>query len=148
MSKQDVEPPRVIAIEDNPADARLAREGVKTVETELDFQVHNSGAEAIERLKAIDPEPQAAHPDLILLDLNLPGKSGFEVLTAIRTETAFQHVPVVVVSSSENRSDIRRVYELSGNAYVVKPVDPDEYIEMIGAIVDFWTLNATGAYHD
>lgn len=148
MSRQDVETPRVVAVEDNPADSRLVEEGVDAVEAELDLKIHDNGSKAVERLVAIEPETPAAHPDLVFLDLNLPGKSGFEVLSDIRNETAFQNVPVVVVSSSENSDDITRAYEMSANAYVVKPVDPDEYIEMVGAIVDFWTLAATKPHHD
>jgi CheY-like chemotaxis protein len=75
---------------------------------------------------------------LILLDLNLPGKSGVDVLQTVRDESRFSSVPVVVVSSSENPDDIRRVYERSANAYVTKPTDPDEYIQMIVATVRFW----------
>ncbi|ESS10090.1 MAG: HoxA-like transcriptional regulator [uncultured archaeon A07HN63] len=78
------------------------------------------------------------HPDLILLDLNLPGNAGLEILEIVRNESAFQRVSVVVISSSENPADINRSYELSANAYITKPADPDEYISMIGAAVGFW----------
>jgi len=66
----------------------------------------------------------------------------------IREETAFPDVPVVVVSSSENREDINRVYEQSANAYVMKPADPDDYIRMIDATVDFWIATATPSTND
>jgi CheY-like chemotaxis protein len=135
--------PRVFAIEDNPADARLVKEGIDEAGVELDLQIIHSGQRAIERLTRFDSTKPEAHPDLILLDLNLPGKSGFEVLSVIRNETTFPDVPVIAVSSSENPDDVRRVYELSGNAYVTKPVDPDEYIRMINAAVDFWIANVT-----
>lgn len=135
--------PRVFAIEDNPADVRLVEEGVDTAGIELDLQVINSGQRAIDQLTAIDADSPENPPDLILLDLNLPGKSGFELLETIRNETDFQDVPVVVVSSSENPDDINRVYDLSANAYVTKPTDPDEYIEMINATVSFWIASIT-----
>lgn len=145
MSERDSETrtPRVVAVEDNPADVRLVEEGIESAETTLEFKVHKTGGRAIEKLASLAPESTAVHPDLVFLDLNLPEKSGFDVLRTIRTETAFQHVPVVVVSSSENSHDIRRVYELAANAYVVKPVDPDEYIQMVEAAVDFWILHTT-----
>lgn len=135
--------PLVFAIEDNPADVRLIEEGVDAAGIELDLEVIHSGQRAIEQLTTIDAEASDSYPDLVLLDLNLPGKSGFEVLAAIRTETAFQDVPVVVVSSSENSDDIRRVYESSANAYVMKPADPDEYIRMVDAAIEFWITNVT-----
>lgn len=135
--------PRVFAIEDNPADARLVKEGADDAEVDLDLQIIHNGRQAIDRLTAIEPTEPGTHPDLILLDLNLPGKSGFEVLSAVRNETAFPDVPVIAVSSSENPEDVKRVYELSANAYVTKPADPDEYIRMIHAAVDFWIANVT-----
>lgn len=135
--------PRVVAVEDNPGDVRLVEEGVAAAATGVDLRVIKSGREAIERLTSLDAGDSGEHPDLILLDLNLPGRSGFDVLRPVRTETDFRDVPVVVVSSSQNQDDITRVYELSGNAYVTKPSDPDDYIEMIAAIVDFWIDSAS-----
>lgn len=150
MSDRSVEmsTPRLFAIEDNPADVRLLKEGVDAAGVDLDLNVINSGGEAIERLTAIDPDSPEVKPDLVFLDLNLPGKSGFDVLESIRTETAFQDVPVVVISSSENSDDIRRVYESAANAYVTKPADPDEYIQMIEAAIDFWITNVTLSLND
>ena len=135
--------PRVFAIEDNPADARLVREGVDATAQTIDLEVINSGREAAERLTAVGADTPEDHPDLILLDLNIPGKSGFDLLETIRNETAFPDVPVVVVSSSESPDDINHVYELSANAYVTKPADPDDYIGMIDATVDFWIATVT-----
>lgn len=130
--------PLVVAVEDNPGDIRLVEEGVAAAATEIDLRIIKSGRAAIDRLTSLAAADSRDHLDLILLDLNLPGKSGFDVLRAVRTETDFRDVPVVVVSSSQNQDDITRVYELSGNAYVTKPSDPDDYIEMIAAIVSFW----------
>lgn len=141
----DADVPRLVAIEDNPADVRLLEEGVDAAGIELDLQVINSGQQAVEQLTAVAADSPENHPNLILLDLNLPGKSGLEVLATVRNETVFQDVPVVVVSSSENVDDINRVYELSANAYVTKPADPDDYIGMIGATVDFWIATATAS---
>ncbi len=141
--------PRVVAVEDNPADVRLVEEGVDASEVELDLRVINSGRQAIERLTAIDAETPRHHPNLLLLDLNIPGRSGFDVLAAIRNETVFPDVPVVVVSSSESRDDVNRAYDLSANAYVTKPADPDDYIEMITATVELWVASTDrSAIHD
>lgn len=132
--------PRVVAVEDNPGDVRLIEEGIDAAGIALDLTVINNGRRAIEALT--DLEDTRDHPDLLLLDLNVPGNSGFDVLEAVRTETAFRNVPVVVVSSSENADDIQRVYESAANAYVTKPTDPDEYIRMIVSAVEFWIENA------
>lgn len=135
--------PHVFAIEDNPADVRLVKEGVDAADIELTLRVLNSGQQAADQLMSIDAESPEDHPDLILIDLNLPGKSGFDLLEVVRNESAFENAPVVIVSSSENSDDINRSYELSANAYVTKPSDPDEYIEMIDATVNFWIATAT-----
>lgn len=135
--------PRVVAVEDNPADVRLMREGIEATDIEVTLSVYNSGRVAADDLRAIDDESPDDHPDLILLDLNLPGKSGLDLLTLVRTETGFHDVPVVIISSSENPEDINRVYEHAANAYITKPADPDEYIEMIDATIEFWLTTAT-----
>jgi len=142
-SVSDMTTPKVFVIEDNPADVRLVREGIDTTGIGIEVTVINSGRQAAERLTAIEADRPEDHPDLILLDLNLPGKSGFDLLETVRTETVFPEVPVVVVSSSENSEDINRAYEQSANAYVMKPADPDDYIGMIDATVDFWIATAT-----
>ena len=140
--------PRIVVIEDNPADVRMVKEGIDATDIEVTVTVINSGRQAAERLTAIEADRPEKHPNLILLDLNLPGRSGFDILELIREETAFPDVPVVVVSSSENREDINRVYEQSANAYVMKPTDPDDYIRMIDATVDFWIATATPSTND
>ena len=144
----DVSTPNVFVIEDNPADVRLVREGTDATDIEVEVTVINSGRQAAERLTTIEADRPEDYPDLLLLDLNLPGKSGFELLKTVRTETVFPQVPVVVVSSSENQEDINRAYEQSANAYVVKPADPDDYIGMIDATVDFWIATVTSSTND
>ena len=134
--------PRVIAVEDNPADVHLLREGIAVADIDLDLTVYNNGWEAAESLAAIAPDAVDEHPDLILMDLNLPGRTGFELLELIRTDNGFQDVPVVIVSSSENPADIDRAYEQGANAYATKPADPDEYIRMIDATIEFWIKTA------
>lgn len=140
MSEQTTQsmPVRIVAVEDNPGDVRLTEEGVETVEKNVELRVLNNGTETIEWLTDGDDAEPAEEIGLLLIDLNLPGSSGFEILEAIRDEPSLSDVPTVVVSSSENRDDVRRAYELSANSYITKPVDPDEYIQTIGAATRFW----------
>jgi len=142
-SAADTAVPRLFVVEDNPADVRLVREGVDAIDTELRLEVINSGQQAAERLTAIEADGPEDYPDLVLLDLNLPGRSGFDLLQTVRNETAFPNVPVVIVSSSKNADDIDRAYELAANAYVTKPADPDDYIGMVDTTVDFWIATVT-----
>lgn len=130
--------PRIVAVEDNPADVRLMEEGIKTAGVELTVTIYNSGRAAADQFKSVNADSPEKHPDLILLDLNLPGRSGLDLLNLVRSESDFSDVPVVIISSSESPDEINRVYEHAANAYITKPTDPDEYIEMIDAIIEFW----------
>lgn len=129
--------PRVVSIEDNPGDIRLIEEGITAVDSEIELRSCNNGRRAIDLLTS-DGGLLAESIDLVLLYLNLPGRSGFEILKRLREASAFDTIPIVVLSSSTNRDDRRRVYEWSANAYITKPTDPDEFIQTIGAVVRFW----------
>lgn len=142
-STTDPSGPRVFVIEDNPADARLVKEGAATADAEPDLHIITSGRQAAKQLRGIDADCHESHPDLLLIDLNLPGKSGFDLLGIVRNESVFQHVPAVIVSSSENQDDINRSYRMSASAYLTKPADPDDYIRMISGTIDFWILTTT-----
>ena len=138
----DSTPLCVLSVEDNPGDIRLIEEAVAAVADDVRLRQYSHGQRAIEALSGAD-ESTHPSPDLVFVDLNLPGKSGVEILRRIRENASPDDVPVVVVSSSENPEDIRRVYAASANAYLTKPADPDAFIEMIAAAVRFW-LPITG----
>jgi len=80
----------------------------------------------------------APRPDLILLDLNLPRKDGREVLAAIKTDDDLRHIPVVVLTTSQDERDILSAYHLHANCYIVKPVDLDQFITIVQSIKHFW----------
>lgn len=137
MSKTAGSHSRVLAIEDNRADILLVEQGIEEAPYPVELQSIRNGNRAIEWLTDHSGDPPAM-PQLILLDLNLPGKPGFEVLRTVRADSSFNDVPVAVVSSSQNPADIERAYRTGANAYVMKPKDPDEYIEMVVAAIEFW----------
>jgi len=130
----------VLSVEDNPGDIRLIKEGVDAVGDNIELRQYTNGQQTIDAFVEDDLHPEGI--DLVFLDLNLPGKSGLEILQRIRKEQAYDRVPVVVLSSSENPDDIQRVYEESGNAYLTKPVDPDKFIQTIVAAIQFWISTA------
>jgi two-component system, chemotaxis family, response regulator Rcp1 len=132
------EPIEILLVEDNPGDARLAVEALK------DSKVHNNlyhvkdGVEAMNFLRRRGSYVDVPVPDLILLDLNLPRKDGREVLEEIKEDPELKLVPVVVLTTSEAERDLVRTYDLHANAYVVKPIDLDRFVEVVQAIEDFW----------
>lgn len=129
--------PRIVSIEDNPGDIRLIEEAISTVDGDIELVQYSNATDALAALTASD-DTAGLDVDLLLLDMNIPGKSGLEILTQLRTESSTDSLPIVVVSSSENPEDIRRVYEESANAYIKKPADPDEFIQRIRDAVRFW----------
>lgn len=131
-------PIEVLLVEDNPADVRLTQEALR--EGKVRNRLHSvpDGVEALAFLRREGKYADAVRPDLILLDLNLPRKSGREVLGEIKTDPALRHIPVVVLTSSQAEKDIAQAYDLHANCYVTKPVDLDRFIEVVKSIEGFW----------
>src|ERR687895_431221 len=134
----NTEPIEILLVEDNPGDARLAEEALK--EGKVLNELHHviDGVEAMQFLHQQQEYAHVPHPDLILLDLNLPRKDGREVLAEIKENPELRLIPVVVLTTSEAERDLVRTYHLHANAYVVKPIDLNRFIEVVQAIEDFW----------
>ena len=134
----NTEPIEILLVEDNPGDARLAREALK--ESKVHNNLHHvlDGVEAMRFLRREGAYAEMAVPDLILLDLNLPRKDGREVLAEIKDDAELRLVPVVVLTTSSAERDLVKSYDLHANAYVVKPIDLDRFIEIVQAIENFW----------
>jgi CheY-like chemotaxis protein len=133
-------PISILLVEDNPGDVRLTREALREgkVSNDLDLQVARDGVEALDLLARRGRFADAARPDLILLDLNLPRKDGRELLAELKAHETFRRIPVVVLSTSRAEEDIRTSYDLHANCYIPKPVDLDRFIEVVKTIDDFW----------
>lgn len=125
---------RLLIVEDNPDDALLITRALGRVGLQDGFEVACNGDEAVEILARRGPLGFS----LVLLDLKLPRKSGFEVLSWVRRESAFPHLPVVICSSSLEPEDVNRAYALGANSYVVKPLRMHEYDGLAACIRDFW----------
>ena len=132
-------PARILLVEDNPADARLTREMLRESKIRNDLVVATNAEEA-ERLLGLAGEEATAErsPDLVLLDLNLPGKSGHELLEELKGHPDLRRIPVVILTSSEAEEDIEKSYDRYANAYVTKPVDLDGISKVVRAIDGFW----------
>lgn len=130
-------PARILLVEDNPADVRLTREMLRESKVRNDLLVATDAEEA-ERMLGLNGTAQQVEPDLVLLDLNLPGKSGHELLEEIKEHPDLRRLPVVILSSSEAEEDVAKSYHHYANAYVSKPVDLEEMSEIVRSIDNFW----------
>ncbi|MDF9747003.1 response regulator [Natrinema salsiterrestre] len=131
----------LLLVEDNPGDVRLIKEAFKSAGFATTFHTVSDGDAALEFLR--EHAASETSPDLILLDLNLPKTSGFEVLEGIRDDPKLPSVPVLVLTSSAATEDVVKSYELCANAYLTKPTDPDEFADIGRAVEAFWIDEAT-----
>ena len=141
-----IEPKHILLVEDNPDDEQLTLRAMRLSEVPNVIRVARDGVEAVEALHG----SSAGHPlpDLVLLDLKLPRMSGLEVLTRIRTNPATRTLPVVVLTSSDEERDIVESYNLGANSYIRKPVDFDEFVEVVHQLGVYWLkMNRTSANH-
>lgn len=132
------EPINILLVEDNPADARLTAEGLKRAKVLNQLFVVEDGEEAIAFLRREGKWSGAPRPDIIFLDLNLPKMDGREVLATAKTDPELEHIPIVVLTSSEADVDILKAYKAKANCYVKKPVMFQEFLSTIKLIDDFW----------
>ena len=134
----DSRPIEILMVEDNPGDVRLAREALRDGKVRNTLHAVEDGDLALDFLHRRGAYSGAPRPDLILLDLKLPGKGGLELLAEIKADASLRRIPVVILTSSQAEQDIARGYDLHANAYVSKPVGLDEFLEAVKAIEGFW----------
>lgn len=131
-------PVEILLVEDNPGDVRLVQEGLTEVVTSYRLHVTMDGQEAVDFLQKSGGYSGVPSPDLVLLDLNLPKRSGHEVLAEIKRDPRTRRTPVIVLTSSKAEGDVECVYDLNANCYVQKPSDLDGMLAMLHAIKAFW----------
>jgi CheY-like chemotaxis protein len=128
----------ILLVEDNPGDVRLTQEALREAKVSTRMHVAIDGVQAMAFLRREGEFASVPRPDLILLDLNLPKKSGREVLAEIKGNVEFRRIPVVILTTSQAEQDIFETYNLHANAYVHKPVDLDQFAKVVKSIEDFW----------
>lgn len=136
--KDSVQGIEILLVEDNPGDVRLTREALKDGKIVNNLHIAEDGVEALAFLRREGKYRDAVRPELILLDLNLPKKDGREVLAEIKADKDLKRIPVVILTSSAAEQDIVKSYNLHANCYVTKPVDLDQFINVVKSIEYFW----------
>lgn len=138
MSATQGVPVEILLVEDNPGDVRLTKEALRDARVRNNLHVAKDGVEAMAFLRREGPHAKAPRPDLVLLDLNLPKRNGREVLADIKGDAGLQHIPVVILTTSQAEQDILASYRLRANAYVTKPVDLEQFLKVVSSIEEFW----------
>ena len=128
----------ILLVEDNPGDVRLVKEVMKDAKVANSLHVAEDGEEAMAMLRREGKYSGSVRPDLILLDLNLPGKDGREVLREIKTDENLRRIPVVVLTTSSAEEDIIRSYSDYANSYITKPINLNQFINVVKSIENFW----------
>ena len=128
----------ILLVEDSPGDIRLAQEALKESKIRNKLFVVEDGVEAMAFLRRQGKYAEVPRPDLILLDLNLPRKSGREVLSEIKNDEDLKRIPVVVLTVSRDEEDILKSYDNHANCYITKPLDFSQFMEITKSIEQFW----------
>jgi chemotaxis family two-component system response regulator Rcp1 len=131
-------PARVLLVEDNEADVRLTREALRDAGDDIRLSSVTDGELALAYLRRENGYEEAPRPDLVLLDLNLPRKNGLEVLEEMRADPDLACIPVIMLTTSSAEHDVVACYSRGANCFVVKPLELDEFMDLIGAIRTFW----------
>jgi two-component system, chemotaxis family, response regulator Rcp1 len=129
----------ILLVEDSPADARFTREALEASGLTTRLAVVHDGAEAMRYLSRQGEYVGARRPDIVLLDLDLPAKDGREVLREMKSDPELRIIPVVMFTTSTREEDITDLYRLHANCYITKPVDFDQFVEVVQAIEHFWS---------
>lgn len=128
----------ILLVEPNPGDSRLFTESFKDAKILNNLHVVADGESALDFLHQRGPHADSPRPELILLEPQLPGRDGMEILTELNDDRVLSEIPVVVLTSSEVGEKIVRSHGLEADHYLQKPVEPDEFIEFVQSVEDFW----------
>lgn len=128
----------ILLVEDSPGDVRLTQEALKEGKVRNTLHVVQDGVDALAFLRREEGFEDVPRPDLVLLDLNLPRLDGREVLKEMKGDDRLKAIPVVVLTTSTADEDVLRVYDLSGNCYIPKPVEYQRFLDVVRSIEEFW----------
>jgi CheY-like chemotaxis protein len=133
-------PIEVLLVEDSPGDVRLTQEVFRDANKSIRLHVASDGVEAMEFLRREGAHAHAPRPDLILLDLNLPRMDGREVLVEIKKDEDLKGIPTIILTTSDAEVDVAQSYHLHANCYLKKPVQLEDFENLVRSINDFWVM--------
>ena len=137
-----MDPRTILFVEDNPLDVELALEAFKENNMTNPIVTVSDGVEALEYLscEGIYTGRKPVNPDMILLDLKMPRMDGLQFLSIVKKDINFKRIPVIMMTSSREETDLVDSYNLGVNSYIVKPIDFKSLIEVVKQIVSFWAI--------
>ena len=128
----------LLLVEDNEGDILLTKEALEASKVLNEVSIVRNGKLALDFVFKKNGYEDVKSPDVILMDINLPLKSGIEVLEILKSDECTKHIPVIILTTSSSESDIMKSYNNHANAYIVKPVDVSEFLEAVLSLEDFW----------
>lgn len=128
----------ILLVEDSSADAELVQIAFRNAKVLNKIHTVDTGEKAMQFLRRESPYSDVSRPDLVLLDLNLPGKDGREVLHEAKNDPALCEIPIIVLTTSDAPPDIKQAYQDHANAYMTKPVDFQQFHELLRTLEDYW----------
>ena len=131
----------ILLIEDNLIEIMKMKRTLSLLKLEHTMQEAKNGEEALEIL-----QDKSNFPDLILLDLNMPKMSGIEFLSILKKDEDIQHIPTVILTTSDNQKDLEECYKIGVSGYVLKPLKYDDYVHKIEAVLSYWSVNELKKY--
>jgi len=136
--KSDKEVAEILLVEDNPADVGWMRLALKEGKKATNLHRVEDGEEALLFLRQQGKYADVKQPDLIILDLNLPKRDGYEVLTEIKQDPQLKHIPVMVLTIADAPEQVRTAFDLGANSYITKPIELDQLSEIVKSLEEFW----------
>lgn len=143
MKLEDGRPVEILLVEDSPSDTELTVEALREAKVRNHLSLVEDGVQAMDFLRRRGRFSRAPRPDLIMLDLNLPRKDGREVLAEIKNDPELKAIPVVILTTSKAEQDVLRAYNLHANCYITKPVDFQQFLQVVRSIESFWLFVVT-----
>jgi len=133
-----MKPIHILLVEDNEGDIVLTKDALEEYKIATNTSIARDGKAALELLEELWQKGSALLPDLVLLDINLPKKNGQEVLKTMKSDNRFKEIPVIMLTTSSSEDDILRAYQNHANCFISKPVEADQFLEVVSSIENFW----------